>query len=120
MAEHNITGQKGEEAATNYLLEKKYEILERNWHYKNAEIDIIARFGNELIIVEVKTRKTNYFGEPETWVTREKQRLLIKATAAYIEKSKLDLEVRFDIISILMKGEQLQINHIEAAFYPLR
>ncbi|MEO6884013.1 MAG: YraN family protein [Bacteroidia bacterium] len=120
MAAHNITGKQGEQLASSFLEAKEYEILEKNWHFKNAEIDIIARSKNVLIIAEVKTRSSNYFGEPETWVTREKQRLLIKAAAAYIEKNNLDIEVRFDIISVLMNGEQAKINHIESAFYALR
>ena len=73
MAEHNVTGQKGEEMAANYLVEKGYSILEKNWRFKNLEADIIALTSKILVIAEVKTRKSNYFGEPETFVTKQKQ-----------------------------------------------
>jgi putative endonuclease len=119
MAEHNITGQKGEELAAAYLKNKGYTVLETNWRFKNLEADIIASMGDTMIIAEVKTRKSNFFGEPETFVTRQKQRNLIKAANEYIQKKQLDLEVRFDIISIIMNGGGSSVNHIEAAFYPL-
>jgi putative endonuclease len=70
-----------------------------------------------LVIAEVKTRKSNYFGEPETFVTKQKQKNLIKTAHEYIERNKLDLEVRFDIISVIMSGNG-SVNHIEDAFYP--
>ena len=72
-----------------------------------------------LVIAEVKTRSTNYFGEPEAFVTKKKQAHLIKAANAYIEKNNLDLEVRFDIVSVLKKGEIYKVNLIQNAFYPL-
>ena len=64
MAEHNQTGLDGEELASLYLAEKGYEVLEKNWRFQHAEIDILARKDDMLIIAEVKTRKTNFFGEP--------------------------------------------------------
>jgi putative endonuclease len=76
MAEHNETGKRGEEIAADYLLSKGYIILETNWRYKNLEADIIATIDNTLVVAEVKTRKTNYFGEPETFVNKQKQKNL--------------------------------------------
>lgn len=119
MAEHNITGQKGEELAANYLKEQGYIVLETNWRFKNLEADIIASKGDTLIVAEVKTRTSNFFGEPETFVTRQKQKNLIKTAHEYIERKQLDLEVRFDIISIVMNSSGSKVNHIESAFYPL-
>ncbi|MEO6903865.1 MAG: YraN family protein [Bacteroidia bacterium] len=119
MANHNDTGIKGEELATNYLKSKNYTVLETNWRFKNLEVDIIASTGKTLIIVEVKTRKNNHFGEPETFVNKQKQKNLIQAAQEYINRNKLDLEVRFDIISIIIGYAIPQINHIQDAFYPI-
>ena len=118
MAEHNITGQKGEEMAAKYLTDKGYSILETNWRFKNLEADIIATSKKILVVAEVKTRASNYFGEPETFVNKQKQKNLIKAAHEYIQRNNLDLEVRFDIISIVM-NDSSAIKHIEDAFYPV-
>lgn len=118
MAEHNITGQKGEEIAAKYLEENGYVILEKNWRFKNLEADIIATSSKILVIAEVKTRTSNYFGEPETFVNKQKQKNLIKAAHEYILRNDLDLEVRFDIISIIM-NDSSSVKHIEDAFYPV-
>ena len=116
MAEHNDTGQKGEELAAQFLQNKGYIILETNWRFKNLEADIIAQINKTLIVAEVKTRKSNYFGEPETFVNKQKQKNLIKAANGYIQRNNLDLEVQFDIVSIIMGDNQVKINHIEDAF----
>lgn len=116
MAEHNETGQKGEEIAANYLQNKGFIVLEKNWRFKNLEADIIATISKTLVIAEVKTRKSNYFGEPETFVNKQKQKNLIKTAHEYIQRNKLDLEVRFDIVSIILGDSQTKINHIEDAF----
>ncbi len=116
MADHNDTGQKGEELAASFLQEKGFVILEKNWRFKNLEADIIATIPGTLVIAEVKTRKSNYFGEPETFVNKQKQKNLIKAGHEYIQRANLDLEVRFDIVSIILGDNQMKINHIEDAF----
>ena len=118
MAEHNNTGKKGEEMAATFLREKGMTILETNWRFGYLEADIIAKFEKTLVVIEVKTRKSNYFGEPESFVTKQKQKNLIKAANEYIERKNLDLEVRFDIISIVL-NDYNAIKHIEDAFYPL-
>ena len=117
MAEHNETGKTGEAIAVNYLQEKGFQILEQNWHNHHQEIDIIATKGNELVIVEVKSRTGTPLVEPYAAVNRNKQNLLIKAANAYIQRKNLDMETRFDIISITM-GKEVSIDHIENAFYP--
>ncbi len=117
MAEHNVTGAKGEELAAEFLKKKGYIILETNWRFKNLEADIIASFSSTLVIAEVKTRKSNYFGEPETFVNKQKQKNLINTANEYVLRNNLDLEVRFDIISIILGNDQTKINHIEGAFY---
>ncbi|MDR2038388.1 MAG: YraN family protein [Bacteroidales bacterium] len=118
MAEHNETGKKGEDIATVYLTENGYRILERNWRYQHLEIDIIAAKGNELVIAEVKCRTGNPVAEPYVSVTRRKQHQLIKAAGMYIQENEMEMEVRFDVISIII-GNQTIIEHIENAFYPI-
>lgn len=118
MAEHNECGTKGEKLATVYLKEKGYTILETNWRNRNLEADIIAVHSGVMIIAEVKTRSSNYFGDPETFVTKQKQSNLRKAANGYIQQKQLDLEVRFDIISVILDkiSDQATVNHIENAF----
>lgn len=117
MAEHNDLGKKGEEIAARYLLGKGYTILEQNWRHKRDEIDIIVSDGNYLIIVEVKTRSTSYFGEPEEAVTDKKQKFMIRAAEEYVISNDIHMEIRYDIISIIIEGNQQRIRHIEDAFY---
>jgi putative endonuclease len=118
MAEHNDLGKRGEEIAAGYLEKKGYRILEKNWRQWRNEIDIIAMDGGCLVIVEVKTRKSNFFGEPETAVTRDKQKALIRSANAYVRYRNIQCDVRFDILSILISKTSEQIHHIEDAFYP--
>lgn len=118
MAEFHELGEKGEDMAAAYLLNKGYKIMETNWRKGSLEVDIIAKKEDILVIAEVKTRSTNYFGEPEEFVTKAKQKNLIKAANIYIQLNNLDVETRFDIISVLIKGDQHKVHHIEDAFYP--
>lgn len=119
MAEHNDLGQNGELMARDYLREKGYQILETNWVHGKDEIDIIAENDDYLVFVEVKTRSSNYFGEPQVFVNRQKQRMMIHAANAYIEKTDSDKEVRFDIIAVTVSREKTRIDHVDDAFYPL-
>ena len=118
MAEHNDLGHEGEERAREYLRSLGYEILECNWRFGSEEVDIIAKEGDTLVIAEVKTRSSNYFGEPEIAVTTKKKKTLVRAADAYIRYKKIDLEVRFDIISVIIGSGKCSINHIPDAFYP--
>lgn len=118
MAKHNEFGKLGEELAAHYLIGKGYEIVERNWRNVHKEIDIIARKDKELVIVEVKTRQSDEYGEPDAAVTRQKQKRLIAAANAYLFEKKLDLGTRFDVISIVFHDQAPIINHIEDAFLP--
>lgn len=119
MAEHNDLGNKGEEVALQYLIDNGYTILETNWRFGKEEIDIIAINTRHLIVVEVKSRSSSAFGAPHEFVNKNKQRLLVKAAQTYVEKYRIHQEVRFDIISIIMKGSTAQVNHMEDAFYPV-
>ena len=118
MAEHNLLGTKGEEIAVRYLKKNGYSIRATNWRYGKKEIDIVAEKDDTLVIIEVKTRRGTFFGEPEVFVSKEKRKNLIDAANAYIEKNDIDLEVRFDIISIISNGKTTQLNHLDDAFYP--
>jgi putative endonuclease len=119
MAKHNITGKEGEEIAVKFLEKIGYKVIERNWQFKKAELDIVARKGDRLVVAEVKTRATNAFGEPEVFVDVKKQRNIIRAANAYVIEKSIDMEVRFDIISVIHNGSETAVTHIEDAFYPL-
>jgi putative endonuclease len=119
MAEHNDLGNKGEEVALTYLIERGFTILETNYVFGKEEIDIIALNTEYLIILEVKTRSSKAFGEPYNFVTKSKQRLLIKAAQKYAERYRISQEVRFDILSLVINKESVEIEHMENAFYPV-
>lgn len=118
MAKHNDLGKLGEELAEKHLRQKGYEILRRNWRYSRDELDIIARDGNMLVVVEVKTRTTDYFGEPEMEVKPAKQKSIVRATEGYIFETDYRGDTRFDVIGILLGGGKVVINHIVDAFAP--
>ena len=118
MAKHNILGNSGEDSACEYLKRKGYGIIERNWRIGHKEIDLIARDGDELVIVEVKTRSGLRFGNPQDAVTDRKIMKIVSAAHAYVRYKRIDLPIRFDIISIVNDGCQETIEHIERAFIP--
>ena len=117
MADHNDLGNLGEHLALEYLVAKGYKILDTNWQFQHKEIDIIAKKPPFIVFVEVKTRRTNYFGEPYTFVNVAKQRHLVKAANEYVSRFDIDDEARFDIVSVLYNDHQKDIKHIEDAFY---
>lgn len=117
MAEHNELGKQGEELAVEFLSKNGYEILETNWVFQKAEIDILAHKENKLAVVEVKTRSSLDFGLPQEFVKPKKIQLLVKAVNEYVIENDLDLEIRFDIIAIYRDGREFKIEHIEDAFY---
>ena len=116
MASHNDLGKIGEDLAVDFLRKHSYEILDRNWRYRKAEVDIIARKKEVLAVVEVKTRSSNYFGDPQDFIKSKKIKLLVEAVDEYVNSNELDVEVRFDIIAITKQGENFKIEHLEDAF----
>ena len=114
---HKI-GQRGEDLAADFYVHNGYAILERNWKCYHLEVDLIARNEDTLVICEVKTRSNIAFGEPETFVTPQKQKNLIRAANMYLTRKNISKEVRFDIISIVLCGEEYHIQHIPNAFQP--
>ena len=117
MAAHNELGKMGEAAAVDFLLKNGYDILETNWVFQKAEIDIIAQKDNVLAVVEVKTRSSIAFGLPQEAVKKNKIQLLVKAIDAYVTTRNLEVEVRFDIIAIHKNQNIFEIEHLEDAFY---
>lgn len=117
MAEHNDLGKLGEELSIEFLQKKGYHILETNWTFQKAEIDIIAQKENILAVVEVKTRSSTDFGSPQDFVKPAKIQLLVKAINEYVILNDLDLEIRFDIIAISKEKKNFNIEHLEDAFY---
>ena len=119
MAIHNDLGRKGEAMAKAHLEATGYEIMDENWVFGKAEIDLIAYKNSIIIFTEVKTRTGNGFGEPEDFVDARKQRLLVEAADEYIYLMNHEGEVRFDIISILFdRNNNHTLKHIEDAFWP--
>ncbi|WP_106792848.1 YraN family protein [Aquimarina sp. Aq78] len=117
MAEHNVLGKKGEKMAVDFLIEKGYTILERNYRYLKHEVDIIARKENTVVAVEVKTRSTPEFGNPQDFVKPKQIQSLVKVIDHYVTDQDLDVEVRFDIIAIIKNKLGTRIEHLEDAFY---
>lgn len=116
--EQQKQGAHGERIAADYLLSKKYQILETNWRCGHLEVDIIASNEEMLVLVEVKTRKSNAFGEPEEFVGLAKRKNLIRAANIYLERTGITKEVRFDIISVILDQGIESVKHLEDAFKP--
>lgn len=117
MGEHNEFGKKGEELAVDHLLKKGYRIVYKNYRYIKAEIDIIAQKGHVLAIVEVKSRSSDYWQNIAEIITDKKIKLLVRAANHYVVSNDLDVEVRFDVISVLKENGGFKIDHIENAYY---
>ena len=112
-------GKKGEEIARKYLKEQGYRILAKNWFWDHREIDIIARQGDQIVIVEVKTREGDYFEEPWEAVSTAKIRNIVEAAEAWLIQMQVDLETRFDVISIVFSDEvNYELTHFQDAFTP--
>ena len=117
MAHHHDFGNLAEKLAAAHLEEMGYDILRRNYRYQRAEIDIIAEYDNEIIIVEVKARSTGFFMEPEEAVNRKKIRSIVMAADHFMESENRKQEVRFDIITVVTEENgKYTINHIIDAF----
>jgi putative endonuclease len=116
MNEKAKTGKDGEEQAAEYLQGKGYEICVRNYRYKHAEIDLIAKKGSFIVFVEVKTRSYSFYGEPEAFVDSKKAATVIGAAEQYTFENKYEGNIRFDIVSV-KTGANPEIVHFEDAFY---
>lgn len=115
MAAHNELGTWGEDLAADYLQQKGYDIIERDWHSGHRDIDIIARDGDTIVFVEIKTRRNRMFGEPEEAIDYMKLRHLRTAINHYIKYKYIRNDIRFDVITIVgmpYDGEP-EITHIK-------
>ena len=117
MSSRNITiGKRGEQIAKEFLEKRGCKILAQNYRYGNSEIDLIALDNDELAFVEVKTRTSKKFGEPEFAVTRKKFNQMKTAAENFITENENSLEyssVRFDVIAISFEKGKPQIEHFE-------
>lgn len=111
-------GVRGEILATEFYKRQGYSVLETNWRCYHLEVDLIVTKDDVIVFSEVKTRSSSTFGEPETFVTPEKQRNLIRAANVYISRKEITKEVRFDIVSVIICGDKHQLHHIPEAFLP--
>ena len=117
MAQHNELGKKGEQLAVDYLLQQGYTIVERNYRFDRAEVDIMAKIKDTLAIIEVKTRSTVDFGNPQDFVKPKQIQRLVKAVDEYVTVNNLDVEIRFDIIALVKEDKGFKIEHLKNAFY---
>lgn len=120
MASHNTLGKVGEDLAVEFLLKKGYKIVARNFVFQKAEVDIIARKDNTLAIIEVKTRSTPDFGNPQEFLKARQIQRLIKAVDYFVTDHEMEVEVRFDIVAIIKNNLGTRLEHIEDAFLPLQ
>ncbi len=116
MAKHITQGKLGEQISVDYLLKNAYTIEARNYRYKRAEIDIVAKKGDLLIFIEVKSLRRNTHGHPEQKITQNKIRLISRAACAYQYQHKWRQEIRFDSISVNFYPQAFKIEHFEDAF----
>lgn len=117
MAQHNRLGKKGEDLAEAYLIENNYHIIRRNWLFQHNEIDIIASNSEFIIFVEVKTRSSAYWGNPEEAVSIKKVKRIVEAADYYLKSNDIYKPVRFDVIAVLISKDSIHIEHIEDAFF---
>jgi len=110
------TGRRGEDIAVEYLIQKGFALVERNFRYRRAEVDLIVQQKNLLVFVEVKTRRDVTFGFPESFVSPEQAELIVTAADHYVREHNWEGLIRFDIIAITLEPD-LKIEHFEDAFY---
>ena len=117
MAQHLEIGQEGERLAEHFLEQHGLEVLHRNWRHGRDEVDLIACTDRELVFVEVKTRRSDRSGQPFEAVVLAKRRKLLRAAEAYLAQHPCELDVRFDVVSILLGPDGPRIEHLPEAFF---
>ena len=116
MAKHNKLGKDGELIAFMILQRDGFTVLETNWRFQKAEIDVIAKKDGFLIFIEVKTRSSKKFGRPEDAIDKKKITLYKDAAEGYLEQYPTEAEIRFDVVSIIIGKDKTDIEHIPNAF----
>ena len=114
----NLLGHEGEDIAAQYLREHGYTIQERDWHCGHKDLDLVVTKDNVIAFVEVKTRTGNEWGDPQDFVTDRKIRSIVHSADAYLRLNQINMEVRFDIISVILDRGEFKVEHIEQAFFP--
>ena len=114
MSDKIKTGTQGENLAAEFLVKNGFEVIAKNWRYKHAEIDLIVKREDWIVFVEVKTRSSSLFGEPEEFVDNQKIRKLFEAAEEYVFANHWHGHIRFDIVSVKM-GNEIVIEHFEDA-----
>jgi putative endonuclease len=110
-------GDHGEDLAAAALKQQGYKILERNFVTPLGEIDIIARQGKVVVVVEVKTRRGSRFGAPQEAVNPSKQGRLRRLAEYYLKAKRLtDSPVRFDVVAVTLAGDEPRVEIISNAF----
>jgi putative endonuclease len=112
-------GDDGEALAEKFLSERGYQIIARKWRSGRYEVDLIMQTEKNLVFIEVKTRYSNTFGEPWEAVNKGKRSRIMAGADAFLKSTDIDLEPRFDIVSIIKHNGKCAIEHIENAFYPM-
>ena len=116
MAKHNKLGKEGELIAFMILQRDGFTVLETNWRFQKAEIDVIAKKDGFLVFIEVKTRSSKKFGRPEDAIDKKKIALYKNAAEGYLEQYPTEDEIRFDVVSIIIAKDGTQIEYISNAF----
>lgn len=117
MALHNDLGKQGEHIAQHYLNGKGYKLLEKNWRCPKGEIDLIFEDKGYIVFVEVKTRSTLNWGNPQDAVSSLKIKRIVEIADYYMQTNDCQAEVRFDIVAITLNNSDMPcITHIEDAF----
>jgi putative endonuclease len=111
-------GEQGEKLAQSYLRKLGYKILATNWHFGHLELDIVAKDKNELVIVEVKARSGIRYEHPSEAVTKGKIKRIVEAADGYIQENDINIETRFDVITVIFLGQKHELEHFKDAFYP--
>ena len=105
-------------AAAGYLKARGYRIWKTNWRWGRRELDLVALYREELVIVEVKSRVANAVNDPVVVVDRIKERNIVLAAEAFIRLHGCSRPTRFDVIAVIYSGSGMEIEHLENAFYP--
>jgi putative endonuclease len=111
-------GEKAEELAQAHVLKLGYHILATNYYYGHLELDIVAKDGDELVIVEVKARSGIRYEHPSEAVTNTKIKRIVEAADGYIQEINWKGETRFDVITVIFIGQGFELEHFKDAFYP--
>lgn len=117
-----VTGRRGEDLAHRFLRERGFHIVARNYRLSSgdAEVDLIARDGDVLVFIEVKTRRSADYGPPERAIGAQKRSKLLRAARVYVAGCRISWDrVRFDVVGIVLTPD-LHIDHAVDAFRPFQ